>query len=134
MYSYKLGIEQSLIRIQWDVSGMEMDWEDSGGLVALALLGIVLVLTLAGVETVAGYEVLDAGQTAFGFLAAGNFSLGVLSAGIFSVGVFSVGVFSVGVFSIGIFAVGPFAFGMYALGFYATQQAITSRDTSGSGD
>ena len=113
---------------------MTLNWQDSGGIFALGLLGIALVLTLAGVETVAGYDVLSAGQTALGFLAAGNFSLGVFSAGMFSVGVFSVGVFSVGIFSIGIFAVGPFAFGMYALGFYATQQDQSSTDSNLFGD
>jgi quaternary ammonium compound-resistance protein SugE len=102
---------------------MSIDWQDTGGLLALGLLVIALALTLAGIESIAGYEVLAAGQSAFGFLAAGNFSLGILSAGIFSVGVFSVGVFSVGIFSIGIFAIGPFAFGMYAVGFYVTQQS-----------
>lgn len=109
---------------------MEVDWQNTAGLVALGLLGIALVLTLAGIETVAGYEVLSAGQSAFGFLAAGNFSLGVLSAGIFSVGIFSAGVFSVGIFSIGIFAIGPSAFGIYAIGFYATQHYIASSETT----
>lgn len=109
---------------------MERDRQDTPGLVAIGLLLIALVLTVGGIETVAGYEVLAAGQTAFGFLAAGNFSLGVLSAGIFSVGVFSVGIFTVGIFSIGIFAVGPFAFGMYAMGFYAVHQVGNSREES----
>jgi hypothetical protein len=105
---------------------MNVDWQDTGGIVALGFLAIALVLTAAGIETIAGYEVLAAGQSAFGFLAAGNFSLGVLSAGIFSVGIFSAGVFSVGIFSIGIFAIGPFAFGLYAIGFYATRRYDTS--------
>ena len=91
---------------------MDIDWQNSAGFAALGLLAIALVLTLVNIETVAGYEVLSAGQSAFGFLAAGNFSLGALSAGIFSVGIFSAGIFSVGIFSIGIFAVGPFAFGI----------------------
>lgn len=113
---------------------MSIDWQESGGLVALGLLGVALALTLAGIESIAGYEVLAAGQSAFGFLAAGNFSLGVLSAGIFSVGVFSAGVFSVGIFSIGIFAIGPFAFGIYAVGFYVTQQTVNSSRMGSSGD
>ena len=112
----------NIYNIPYELCGMEIDWQDSGGIVALGLLGIALVLTLLGIETVSGYEVLSAGESAFGFLAAGDFSLGVLSAGIFSVGIFSARVFSVGIFSVGIFAVGPFAFGIYAVGFYVTQR------------
>jgi len=65
---------------------MDVARQNAGGIVALGLLGIAWVLTLAGIYTVEGYAVLAAGQFASGVLAAGTFSLGVLSAGIFSAG------------------------------------------------
>jgi uncharacterized protein (DUF2235 family) len=109
---------------------MDIDWQDTAGIVVLGLLFVALVLNLAGIETVAGYSVFDAGQSAVGYLAAGNFSVGVLSAGIFSVGFFSAGIFSVGVFAIGIFSVGIFSVGLYAVGIYAAQQYIRSPQDS----
>lgn len=45
--------------------------QNAGGILALGLLEIALVLMLAGIETVAGYEVLFAGQSPSGFLVAG---------------------------------------------------------------
>jgi uncharacterized protein (DUF2235 family) len=109
---------------------MDIDWQDTAGIVVIGLLLVALVLDLAGIETVVGYDVFDAGQSAVGYLAAGNFSVGVLSAGIFSVGLFSAGIFSVGVFAIGIFSVGIFSFGLYAVGIYAAQQYIRSPQDS----
>jgi hypothetical protein len=106
---------------------MNVAWEDAAGGVVVGLLVVALALVLAGVETVAGFDVLAAGESATGYLAAGEFSVGVLSAGTFSVGVFAAGIFSVGVFAIGIFAVGPFSFGLYAVGLYATHRHVRTR-------
>ena len=106
------------------------DWEDLTGVVVLGLLFGAAALTVAGIETLAGYDVIAAGQTAFGYLAAGNFSVGVLSAGIFSVGVFGAGIFSVGIFSIGVFSIGLFSFGIYAAGFYAVRQQLGASGSS----
>lgn len=103
---------------------MSVEWEDLAGIVVLSLLAIALALTLGDVESIAGYEVLAAGQSAIGYLAAGNFSVGILSAGLFSVGLFSAGIFSVGVFAIGIFSIGIFSFGIYAAGYYAVQRHV----------
>ena len=103
---------------------MDVKLEDTTGVAVIVLLLAALGLTLAGVETLAGYDVLAAGQTALGYLAAGNFSVGVLSGGIFSVGLFSAGIFSVGVFAIGIFSIGIFSFGIYAVGFYAARRHV----------
>ena len=107
---------------------MPVDWEDWTGIVVLVLLLGALFLSLAGIETVAGFEVLAAGRSAVGYLAAGNFSVGILSAGIFSVGVFAAGVFSVGIFAIGIFSIGIFSFGIYAAGIYAVRRHITTAE------
>jgi hypothetical protein len=103
---------------------MNTQWEDLTGVVVVGLLAGALLLVLAGIETVAGYEVLAAGESAFGYLAAGNFSVGVLSAGIFSVGIFAAGIFSVGIFAIGVFSIGIFSFGIYAAGIYAVQRHV----------
>lgn len=103
---------------------MDTDFETGTGIVVIALLGIALLLTLAGVETVVGFDVLAAGESAIGYLAAGNFSVGILSTGIFSVGLFAAGIFSVGVFSIGIFSIGIFSFGIYAAGYYAITRKV----------
>ena len=104
---------------------MEIDQEDLTGAVVLVLLAVALGLVVAGVETVAGFDVLAAGESAVGYLAAGNFSVGVLSTGIFSVGIFAAGIFSVGVFSIGIFSVGLASFGVYAVGLYAAEKQLS---------
>lgn len=109
-----------------DTDPSDSSMQETGGIVALGLLGIALGLTLAGVETLAGFDVLAAGESAIGFLAAGDFSVGVLSAGMFSVGLFSAGIFSVGVFAIGIFSIGIFSFGIYGAGFYAVRQYLES--------
>ena len=77
------------------------------------------VLSVAGIETVAGFDVIDAGQFADGYVAAENFSVGILSAGIFSAGIFAAGIFAIGIFSIGIFS-----FGISAAGFYAVRQYV----------
>ena len=87
---------------------MNIDQEDLTGAVVLVLLAAALGLVVAGVETVAGFDVLAAGQSAVGFLAAGNFSVGVLSTGIFSIGIFS--------------------FGIYAAGLYAVQRHVRSTE------
>ena len=104
---------------------MAPELEDLTGIVVLGLLAVALALTVVGIETVAGYEVLAAGESAVGFLAAGNFSVGVMSTGIFSVGFFAAGIFSVGVFSIGIFSVGLASFRVYAVGLYAAEKQLS---------
>ncbi len=104
-----------------------MRWESVTGIVAVVLLLIALVLRLAGVYTIGGLPLADAGQFAAGYLAAGNFAIGVFAAGIFSVGIFAAGIFSIGIFAIGIFSIGVFSIGSFALGIYCLHLA-TARE------
>jgi len=113
---------------------MDFEWTDTAGAVVIGLLLVALALTAAGVESVAGFDVLAAGDTALGYLAAGNFSVGVVSAGLFSVGLFAAGIFSVGVFAIGIFSVGVFSFGIYAAGFYAVKRHVRDSGAAAGND
>lgn len=78
------------------------------------------VLSIAGIETVAGFDVLAAGQFADGYAAAENFSVGILSAEIFSAGIFAAGIFSIGIFS----------FGIYAGGFYAVRENVKTPEAA----
>lgn len=89
--------------------------------VVIGLLAIALVLSLGGIESIAGYPVLDAGDFSLGVLAAGNFSVGLFSVGTFAVGIFAAGIFAVGIFSIGIFSVGIAAIGIYAIALYTSE-------------
>jgi len=109
---------------------IKMKWENLAGVVAVGLLIIALLLYLAGIETIAGFPLADAGQFAGGYLAAGDFAIGVFSAGIFACGVFAAGIFAIGVFSIGIFSIGIFSFGIYAAGIYAAQRYIRASKKS----
>ncbi len=84
--------------------------------VTIGLLGIIFVLSLAGIESLEGFPVLDSGDFSLGVLAAGNFSVGVFAVGTFAVGIFAAGIFSLGIFSIGIFSIGLVALGLYATG------------------
>ncbi len=102
-----------------------MEWEKLSGVVAVGLLIIALLLYLAGIETIAGFPLADAGQFAGGYLSAGNFAIGVFSAGIFACGVFAAGIFSIGIFSIGVFS-----FGIYAAGIFAAQRYIRASKKS----
>jgi hypothetical protein len=43
-------------------------------MVVVGLLVIAMALSVAGIETVAGFDVLASGESAMGYLAAGNFS------------------------------------------------------------